>query len=279
MGVHRYRPHMDTDDGTGGMLPRRLRIVAATVVAVTVLIASAAALGALVTGWNRSDPPAAVVTGASAEGFSVWERNDDGSPVRWDPCSPVELVLATAGLPEGAQQDLTDAVDTLRDATDLELVVTGTTDERPSGDRLPYQPEKHGERWAPVLIAWATPGADGLPLRETDRGVAIPLAIGPAGDRVYVSGQVVLNAERQDLRPGRRDRGDSWGATVLHELIHVLGLGHVDDPGELMHVRPGEGPVELGPGDRAGLRAVGADGGCLEVPTPRPVEVADLPER
>jgi hypothetical protein len=270
---------MDTDDETTKVLRRRLRIVAATVAAVSVLVASAIALGALVTGWNRPAPPAAVVTGASADGFSVWERNDDGTPVRWDPCAPIELVLATAELPEAAEQDLADAVDTLRDATGLELVVTGTTDERPSGNRLPYQPEVHGERWAPVLVAWASPGADGLPLRDTDRGVSIPLAVGPAGDRTYVSGQVVLNAERHDLRPGRENRADSWGATVLHELIHVLGLGHVDDPDELMHVRPGEGPVELGPGDRAGLRAVGADGGCLEVPTPRPVEVAELPDR
>lgn len=270
---------MDTDDETAGMLQRRLRIVAATVAAVGVLVAGAAALGALVTSWNRQAPPAAVVTGASAEGYSVWERNDDGNPVRWDPCSPIEFVLATAGLPEAAEEDLGEAVDTLRDATGLELVVTGTTDEHPSANRLPYQPEVHGERWAPVLIAWAPPGANGLPLRDTDRGVAIPLAVGPAGDRTYVSGQVVLNVERHDLRPGRQDRADSWGATLLHEVIHVLGLGHVDDPDELMHVRPGEGPVELGPGDRAGLRAVGADGGCVDVPTPRAVEVADLPDR
>jgi len=260
-------------------LRRRLRVLAAVVFTVTVLAASAGTLGALAIGWDRSVPPAAATTDASSEGFSVWERNGDGTPVRWDACSPIEFVVSTTSLPDGAAQDVEDAIATLRDATGLDLVVTGSTDERPSGTRLPYQPEHHGERWAPVLIAWAAPGTDGVPLDDTDRGVAIPLVVGPAGERVYVSGQVVLNAERHDLRPGRGDRADSWGATVLHELIHVLGLGHVDDPDELMYVHPGEGPVELGTGDRAGLRAVGAGGGCLDVPPPRPVQVAELPER
>jgi hypothetical protein len=211
--------------------------------------------------------------GASSEGYRVWERQADGSPVRWDPCSPIELVVAPAGAPPGADRDLAVAVERLRDATGLDLRVVGTTDERPSGARLPYQPERYGDRWAPVLVAWAEPHEDGVPLRDIDRGVGIPVAVGTAGDRTYVSGQVVLNAARTDLVAGFEDRATSWGATLLHELAHVLGLDHVDDPAELMAVHPGEGPVAFGPGDRAGLRAVGADGGCRPVPTPQPVVV------
>jgi hypothetical protein len=277
-----YRPTMDAADGTTGAQGRRLRVVARLVAVLGVVVAvaaSAGALGLVATSGDRDAPTASVTTGASAEGFSVWERNHDGTPVRWDACSTIELVLDTRDAPAGAREDLDDAVATLREASGLDLVVSGATDERPSGSRLPYQPEDHGERWAPILVAWASPGVDGLPLRDTDRGVAIPLAVGRPGARTYVSGQVVLNADRHDLRPGSADRSDSWGATMLHELIHVLGLGHVDDPDELMYVYPGEGPVRLGPGDRAGLRAVGAEGGCLEVPTPRVVEVAGLPTR
>ena len=45
-------------------------------------------------------------------------------------------------------------------------------------------------------------------------------------------------------------------AIVVHELAHVLGLDHVDDPDELMH------PVTasrtgLGPGDLQGLALLG----------------------
>ena len=64
---------------------------------------------------------------------------------------------------------------------------------------------------------------------------------------------------RRILRqPGGRDRAR---AIVLHELGHLVGLLHVDDPGELMH-REDVGRLELGPGDREGLAALGS-GTCF----------------
>lgn len=233
----------------------------------------------LIGGAGGSDPTgegagATTSVGASTDvgGFTVWERNDDGTPVRWDPCSPIDLVVADDLAPDGWRTDLDAALAILHAATDLELRVVDEVDETPSADRSPHQPRSYGDRWAPVLVAWAVPGSD-LPLRDTDRGLGIPVAVGTEGDRIYVSGQVILNADRDDLRVGDADRSGSWGATVLHELIHVLGLGHVEDPQQLMAVSPGNGPVELGRGDRAGLVAVGTDDGCLEVPEPRPVQV------
>jgi hypothetical protein len=212
----------------------------------------------------------------------VWARNRDGSPVRWDPCTPVDLIVSTSGGPlgypaEALRSDVETAADTLADATGLPLVVRGTSDESPAADRSTVATDDAGvERWAPVLIGWQEPGG-GLPLRDVDRGVAVPVAVGPAGRQVYVTGQVALNPGREDLLPGTADRATSWGSTVLHELAHVLGLAHVDDPGELMYVHPGRGPVRLGPGDLAGLEAVGAGAGCLEVPPPRELDV-EVPE-
>ena len=231
--------------------------------------------GALVTASHQRSGPAevAAVEAAPAAGFTVWERNADGTPVRFDPCSPIEVVLNLDGAPVGARADLEEAMARIAAASGLDLALAGTTDEPPSDPRLPYQPERYGQRWAPVLVTWAQPGEPGVPLRGHDRGIATPVAVGPEGERTYVSGQVVLNAERRDLQPGFGDRRDAWGATLLHELAHLVGLGHVDDPDQLMHTYPGEGEVALGPGDRAGLAAVGADHGCREVPTPAPVHV------
>ncbi|GGI08332.1 hypothetical protein [Egicoccus halophilus] len=211
----------------------------------------------------------------AASGYAVWEYNDDGRPIRWDPCTPIDLVVAREGAPAGAEDDLERAVTAIADATGLTLRVIGEADERPAGRRPPYQPERYGPRWAPVLVAWATPHENGLSLRDTDRGLAVPVAVGRPGERVYVTGQVVLNRDRDDLRSGFRDRADAWGATILHELGHLVGLAHVTAEDQLMSVHPGQGPVVLGAGDRAGLAAVGADHGCLEVPLPRPVEVGD----
>jgi hypothetical protein len=247
------------------------------------LAALAVVGGSLALGLQLLGPPAASPAGVGAlseeADFTVWERNADGTPVRWDPCTPIEVVWSDRHAPPTARADIVTALDRVAEASGLPLRLAGRTEERPSGSRPPYQPERYGQRWAPVLIAWADPAAPGLPLRDTDRGVAVPIAVGPAGDRTYVTGQLLLNAERDDLLPGFGDRAEAWGATLIHELLHVLGLGHVDDPAQLMHVHPGRGPVTFGDGDLAGLAAIGPAQGCRPVPPARPVTVAEPPPR
>lgn len=258
-----------------------LGAVAAIAGAVALSVAAVVAVGPSMVATAATSAPLPAPPDTAASGFAVWAVNDDGQPVRWDPCRPIEVVLSPDGAPAGAATDLDEALSRLRAASGLDLVLTGTTDERPSASRLPYQPERYGDRWAPILVAWERPGASGLPLRDTDRGVAIPVAGGPEGDRTYLTAQVVLNRDRTDLRPGFGDRAEAWGATLLHELLHALGLDHVDDPGQLMATYPGRGAVELGDGDLAGLDAIGAAAGCRPVPRPAPVRVAparpDLP--
>jgi len=265
-------------------------------VAGVVLLALLAALAVVAVGLSRGGGPGGAVPGDTdggapdtavvdtphlgrsapdGAGYAVWDRNDDGLPIRWDPCSDVEVVVSPAGAPEGARDDLDEAIARLAARTGLSIRVVGDTEERPAADRSAFQPERYGDgRWAPVLVAWAEPHERGVPLRDIDRGLAVPVAVGAPGARVFVTGQVVLNVGRDDLRPGFDDRADSWGATLLHELAHLVGLAHVDDPDELMSVHPGTGPIAFGPGDRAGLAAVGAEHGCLVVPEPRHVDVA-----
>jgi hypothetical protein len=256
-----------------------------TVVAVLTValgIGATVAVGILALVQPSSGPTVDAEVGASADGYTVWARNDDGQPVRWDPCSPVRIVVGSPGAPPTyptaeLRRDVEVAAATLADATGLDIVVEDTVEEVPDGDRSTVEVSSDGRTWAPVLIGWRTPGEGGMPLRDVDRAVAVPVAVGPAGAQVYVTAQVVLNPERTDLVPGTADRGRSWGATVLHELAHVLGLGHVDDARQLMHTYPGRGPVTLGDGDLAGLAAVGArEGSCLPVPRPQELEV-ELP--
>lgn len=219
---------------------------------------------------GRPVPPGSAATidagDADDEGYAWWAVDRDGHPLRWDACSPVLFRLNPAEAPPSAERDVRRALALLADASGLRLELDSLTDERPHLDRPLVAREEDGWRWRPVLVAWAAPGEGDLPLTLADRGIALPVAVRDGDREAFVTGQVVLNAARTDLVPGFGDRRDAVGATLLHELIHLLGLDHVDDPDELMWSDPGTGPVRLGRGDRAGLRSIGAGAGCRPTP-------------
>ena len=78
---------------------------------------------------------------------------------------------------------------------------------------------------------------------------------------------------------------DLLAATLLHEIAHLLGLGHVDDPAQLLH--PTLRQISTTPprflqayqaGDLEGLRRVGA-GRADGHPCLAQLRVADEPTR
>jgi hypothetical protein len=188
------------------------------------------------------------------------ETKPDGRPVGFDPCRPVHFVLNPDGMPEGGRQLLLEAVDEISDATGLAFVDDGVTTERLVQDRVAVQPQRYGERWAPVLIDWVEDREVAF-VGEEIAGVASPRFIAPTGpgSERYVTGAVGLN--RTWFAEALTDPGTAAVARgiVLHELAHLVGLDHVEDPNEVMH--PTSETVGLGPGDRQGLAAVGA-GDC-----------------
>ena len=64
--------------------------------------------------------------------------------------------------------------------------------------------------------------------------------------------------------------GTAWGRVVLHELGHIVGLGHVGRSDQLMFAELGvqSGPAEYHAGDLAGLRLIGKEAGCVATPAP-----------
>jgi hypothetical protein len=200
------------------------------------------------------------------EDYSFLSRTRSGVPVRWNPCEPIHYVVNASLAPSGSIADVHEAVRRLSDATGIAFAYDGLSDEDPSAFRKPFLPDRYGARWAPVLIGWVDPEDSDIPFEDahgTASAVASPLyPYGQPAD-VYVSGWVAMN--RDDPNPPGFGAPGEQGPVILHELGHVLGLGHVPEYGEIMQPAGG-GVVDLGPGDREGLERLGSSGGCLTVP-------------
>jgi hypothetical protein len=189
-----------------------------------------------------------------------------GQPARYNPCQPLNYVINPEGAPREDDVDLVhEAIASVAEATGIEFVYDGETDEPVTEDRPPYQPQRYGERWAPVLIGWTelnppdTPSSD---VHAAGRGGSI-FAFSAGGRMAAVTGIVMVDVDSNRISRHRRT------TVLLHELGHVMGLDHVDERHQIMAPVTETAKRSWGAGDLAGLRAVGAEAGCLPEIDPR----------
>ncbi|WP_131106188.1 matrixin family metalloprotease [Ornithinimicrobium sufpigmenti] len=180
------------------------------------------------------------VPGSGGEGYSYLATTPGGAPVTWTCEAVIEVEVNPQGAPEGYAELVDSALATVNEASSFTFEVVGETDDRTFLDRGA----------GPVLLGWAD--------EEEVPDLAGPVAglggasylTGPRGAR-SVTGTVVIDT---DL-PRGWFRGMDEEAVLVHELLHVLGLGHTEESGQLMAAQH-HGQSELGEGDLAGLAAL-----------------------
>ena len=184
------------------------------------------------------------------------EQPDGSGPIAYDPCRAIHWVTNDRLAPEGAEGLTAEAVAMTGRATGLRFEDDGESSEPAEIQREAYQPDRYGDRWAPVLVAWTDPD-EVADLEGFTAGVGGSVAWQEAAGShaVYVSGIVFLDG------PQMADVIEVAGpeaarAIILHELGHLLGLDHVDDRVELMHPET-SGATAFGPGDLQGLALLG----------------------
>ncbi|CAB5002042.1 unannotated protein [freshwater metagenome] len=226
--------------------------------------------------------PGEVPDDGGTHGF-IQMQPDGVTPVAYDPCRPIHYVTRPDGAPDGADQLITEAVASVSQATGLVFINDGATDEAPSEQRDSFLPERYGDRWAPVLIAWSNPtespdlGGDGSGdsagstleilgyAGSSSAGYAEdsdPGAADSSGQQIFVSGGLTLDGP--DFAELLSERGGyaEARATVMHELGHLVGLDHVSDDSQLMSPTLSGDLTDYASGDLEGLAVLG-QGQCL----------------
>ena len=177
----------------------------------------------------------------------------------WPQCKKIAVsIFVDEDLPQATRSEMrsmtVDALLLLRELTGLDIVVRSGSSERGEllltpGDRI-IEPDEHTMEihWVDHTNTWVAPDELGTATawhKLSNLGATIGRARAELSSMIF-----------RTLPDGRYDE-PSRQLTLLHELSHLLGVGHSTDPDSFMY--PSLGTVAwITPADRAALAVVGS---------------------
>jgi hypothetical protein len=226
--------------------------------------ASAPAPAAVVeytSGWSHAEElTSGLVKPAPGAAYSVSDLLD-GKAIRWNPCEAIHWRFTSHGAPKGGLKVVKRAVAKVARATGTRWVFDGTTTAVPTSSYLPTS----ADNVKPVLIGLGNGRNSDLLAGKPAGvlGVARNAWFGVRRDGVSTAavkaGVIVLD----NTDTLRKYRAHSWTTVLQHELAHLMGLDHATSRAQLMYPQLSRTLKGYSAGDLAGLRAVGAGGGCI----------------
>lgn len=190
-----------------------------------------------------------------------------GSKARWNPCTTIGYRFNPNNAPAGALNDVKVAVKRISLATGINFAYRGTT------SYIPGTSSSFKERYpsdTKIVIAWAYPGTTPL-LPTSVKGTGL-IAVGgwkSYNAKLYKTyypikqGLIALRADLSYPSGYGPSSNGTWGSVVMHEMGHVMGLGHVNDSEQQMYPYLTSRIPHWGLGDLTGLRIKGRASGCI----------------
>lgn len=202
---------------------------------------------------------------SDAFAFTATQKGDS-EPVTYDPCVPIHMVVDPRTMVEDGMRLLDEALERVREATGLVFVVDGLVEGSETapedGDKDEADLRGADGGWVPVAVTWSDPRSSPT-LDDGVTGYAGSASVERDGHRWFVTGSVVLDGPQLEEILTRRGGWKAARAVVMHEVGHLVGLDHVQAPGQLMQPE-GDGTLTTwGAGDRTGLAALGS-GRCVD---------------